>query len=215
MVDRLPEELQDMISTEYRQGLRARRGEYLQRSNRTLLEFIHALCQDASPAVLDWMADLLQHPTIKPQRGGIVLVGPQGCGKSTFAALVALLLGRENVWETQTLRDRFNGHLEGVTLVHLSEVRVTNELSATYDLLSSPTITINRRYQNPYTIPSSHRILVTTNVLSPLPQHSHAFQRRFTVVHCGVVQDTVHEAIHDPAVISNFRQHLMERRVNI
>ena len=53
---------------------------------------IHELAQDDANAslLLNWMGHMLRHPTVKPQKG-IVLVGPPCCGKSLFFRLLALL----------------------------------------------------------------------------------------------------------------------------
>ena len=123
MVDvaELPHELQELIWTAYREGLRTRRAEYFIRTNRVILDHIRTLCQsdDDFNRVLDWMAHMLQYSNIKPQRG-IVLVGPPRCGKTLFANFVTLLLGQNNVSRSDTLRNHFNDFLDGMALIYHS-----------------------------------------------------------------------------------------------
>ena len=110
-IPELPLELQESIWTEYRTGVRARRAEYVLCLNRVMLDFIHTLCPSDADfnRLLDWTAHMLQHPSIKPRRG-IVLVGTPGCG-SLYADFVTLLLGESNVWRSNTLQNR--GFLDG------------------------------------------------------------------------------------------------------
>ena len=126
---RLPHELQDLIWTEYRDGLLVRRGDYVFRINRVILDHIRTLCQtDANfKFMLDWMAHMLQFPYIKPQRG-IVLAGPLCSGKTSFTRLLTRLLGGNNVLETYTLRNGFNASFDGRTLIILDGCAISEEL---------------------------------------------------------------------------------------
>ena len=82
-------------------------------------------------------------------------------------------------------------------------------------LVSEQTIAIRRPFHDVTVVPSFHRVLVTTNALSPLLDHSVAFQRRFTVIPCGTVDgQEFYEAMHDPIKMDQFRQYLMERQVD-
>ena len=218
MVDvaELPHELQELIWTAYREGLRTRRAEYLIRTNRVILDHIRTLCQsdDDFNRVLDWMAHMLQYPHIKTQRA-IVFVGPPRCGKTLFVNFVTLLLGQNNVWRSNTLRNRFNDSLDGMTLVTLDECNVSEEIAQINSLVSNQTITIRRRYQGAIVVPSFHRVLVTAKLLPPLLYHSIPFQQRFVVIPCGTVNgQEFYEAMHDPIKMSHFRQYLMERHVD-
>jgi hypothetical protein len=213
-VAELPHELQEAIWAEYRTGVCARRAEYVRRT--AGLDSIRTLCQSDADfdRVLDWMAHMLQYPNVKPQRG-IVLVGPPCCGKSRFADLVAQLLGQNNVLRSNTLRNRFNELLDGMTLVTLDGCNVSEEIAHINSLISDQAITIRRPYQGAVVIPSFHRVLVTVNLLSPLLYHSILFQQRFTVIQCGTVNhQEFHEAMHDPVKMSCFRECLMQRQID-
>ena len=206
----LPTDLQESVWTEYHNQLRNRM--------QSLQYHIRTLCLTDANAdnVLDWMAHMLQYPNVKPPKG-IILVGPPGCGKSLFAELVTLLLGQDNVYRTYTLREHFNHEMEGKMLVHLDECDLRDKLPEIRTLVSHQSITIRRPSQQPYNVPSHHRVLITTNkVLSPLLNHSNAFQRRFTVIPCGSVffnTQVFHEAMNDPVKLAELRQHLMQRSV--
>ena len=215
MVDvaELPHELQELIWTAYRDGLRTRRAEYFI----TFIWYhIRTLCQsdDDFNRILDWMAHMLQYPNIKPQRA-IVLVGPPHCGKTLFADFVTLLLGQNNVWRCNTLRNRFNDFLDGMTLVTLDGCNVSEEIAQINRLVSFNNVSIRRRYHDTILVPSFHRVLVTANLLSPLLYHSIPFQQRFVVIPCGTVNgQEFYEAMHDPSKMSHFRQYLVERYVD-
>ena len=218
MVDvaELPHELQELIWTEYREGLRTRRVEYFIRINRVILDHIRTLCQsdDDFNRVLDWVAHMLQSPNIKPQRG-IVLVGPPRCGKTLFADFVTLLLGQNNVWWSNTLRTFFNEFLDGMTLITLDGCNVSEEIAQINRLVSHKKVSIRRRYHDAILVPSFHRVLVTANLLSPWLYHSIPFQQRFTVIPCGTVNgQEFYEAMHDPIKMSHFRLYLLERHVD-
>ena len=198
----LPTDLQESNWTEYHNGLRNRM--------QSLQYHIRTLCLTDANAdnVLDWMAHMLQYPNVKPQKC-IILVGPQGCGKTLFATLLTLLLGQDNVYQTNTLRMRFNHEMEGKMLVPLDECDLSNELPNIKSLVSDQSIIINRPFQNFHSSPSHHRVLITAN-------HSNAFQRRFTVIPCGSVSfnpQEFHTAMNDPVKLAELRQHLMQRSV--
>ena len=179
----------------------------------TILVQLRTFCPDDADRLLDWMAHMLQYPTVKPQKG-MVLLGPPGCGKTLFATLLTLLLGRGRVWQTTTLK-HLNGEVEGVTLVHLTECDLREELPRIHTFISDQIITIQQPYQEPHTIPSQHRVLITTNSLPPL--HANAFQQRFTVIPCGSAAfnpHTFHANIHEPIKVQELRQYLMQRHVN-
>ena len=136
-VAELPHELQELIWTAYREGLRTRRAEYFIRTNRVILEHIRTLCQsdDAFNRILDWMAHMLQHPQVKPPKA-IVLLGPEGSGPTLVATVLARLLGPDRMLTTHTLGEGLSPALEGKTLVHLDGCDLRNELAQIHTLLS-------------------------------------------------------------------------------
>ena len=216
-IQKLPDDLQGYLLTEYRKGLRMRRADYIIRTIRPLLDQMYTLCQTDGNfnRLLDWMAHIFQYPNIKPQRG-IVLVGEDHCGKTLFGKFLTELVGVGNVVCCDSLQHmRFNGLFEGATLITLEDCNVSQELTQIHTLISDNTITIRRRYHNATVVPSFHRVLVTTAGLSPLLNYSNAFQQRFTVIPCGTVEGPVfYEAMNDPNLMSHFRQYLMERQID-
>ena len=203
----LPTDLQESIWTEYCNGLRYRM---------SLMHSIRTFCLTDANAdyILDWMAHMLQYPSVKPQKG-IILVGQPCCGKSLFAELLVLLLGQDNVHQRPFRLGRINYLIEGKRLVRLEDWNIRNRLPQIHQLISDQNITIQRRFQDPYNVPSHHRVLITTNMLSLVLNHSNAFQR-FTVIPCGSVffnTQVFHEAMNDPVKLAELRQHLMQRSV--
>ena len=203
--DRLPEDLQTMVWDEYVSSLRDRMRE--------IPDHIRALCGEGNmDTVLDWMAKMLQYPTVKPGRA-IVLVGPEGCGKTLFGDLLSLLLGGEDVLQTSSIKRDWN-RLGGVLLVRLQECRLNAELASINVLVTDQMLHIRPFYQSATTIPSFHRVLITTN--APLSPHLHeaAGSRRFTVIQCGVVNgQQFHEDMYDAGRMEAFRQFLLERKI--
>lgn len=72
--------------------------------------------------VLQWMAFLVQKPSILPEVA-LVLRGDQGTGKNTFIAPLLEIAGPHGieVSTTEQLVGRFTGHLEDKLLVHANE----------------------------------------------------------------------------------------------
>lgn len=201
----LPEELREWIWTEYRDGVR-------ERLLSPILSAIFALCNDGASTVLDWMAHMLQHPNVKPGKA-IVLMGSKGSGRGTFVEFLGLLLGRDKVVEMS--RREFHGHLDGTTLIHLADANLRVDLPRIMELVTDDQILIAPIYQHAYDIPTYHRVIITTNALSPLLQHSTAFHEHFTVITCPTMDDPeFRNAVHDPARLAAFREHLMNRPVS-
>ena len=73
--------------------------------------------------VMDWMADLVQHPA-HPKGVALILQGIEGCGKGTFAAMLGKVFGShyKHVTDEEHLVGRFNGHLMDAVLVFADEV---------------------------------------------------------------------------------------------
>jgi hypothetical protein len=73
--------------------------------------------------VLAWMASVYKQPGIGLGTS-LVLIGPEGCGKSTPARPLGLLLG-DSFWETgqpQDVLGRFSGHLFGTSFILCNEL---------------------------------------------------------------------------------------------
>ena len=72
--------------------------------------------------VLDWMADVVQHPD---KRGEIALVlcGPEGCGKGIFGYAMKYLLGQHGlaISNAKHLIGHFNAHLRDTVLLFADE----------------------------------------------------------------------------------------------
>lgn len=187
----LPVELRESIWTEYRNGVRKRLA---------MQRFTRALGQDGASTVLDWMAHMLQYPLANP--GKAIVLEKAGSFTTTFVELLSLLLGRDQVVERTTLRHLSDEHLDGTTLIHLAVANLSEELPRLNRLVTLRTT------------PPTHRVLITTNALSPLLRHSIPFHLHYTVITCGTTSvPEFRDAIRDPAHVAALREHLMHRPV--
>lgn len=84
--------------------------------------------------VLSWMASVYKNPG-QGLDTTLVLIGPEGCGKSTPARPLGLLLG-DTFWETSQPLDvvgRFSGHLCQISFVIVNELdHLTDEQAAVF-----------------------------------------------------------------------------------
>lgn len=186
----------------------------LRKQMSTLPDSINTLCGDATP-FLDWVAHMLQYPNVKPQKA-IALVGPPGSGKTLLLRLVARLIGENNMLQTSSLiqsKMNFNGDFEGITLVSLEECNLGQEGHLIKSLISDTHINIRRRYETMRTIPSFHRVVITTHALPA------SLNSRCTIINCDTIQEpffyaSFYEAMNDPINIEALRQVLTERQIN-
>ena len=124
--------------------------------------------------LLNYLAQALQHPEIKP---GVMLtlIAGQGTGKGTFFAIIKKIWGATTL-QTSRIDDvcgAFNSSLEGCMWVLLDEACFARDLKLADNIKSlatEPEIRINAKNQPQRTIPSSHRIVSATN-------HMHAAHR--------------------------------------
>jgi len=115
-----------------------------------------------------------------------------------------------------TAMPKFNDFLEDNILVHFIYHDWRSGLANIEHLITSQRITVKRPSSALYEIPSFHRVLVTTKVLSPILVLSTVFQQLFDVIRfrgAGPHCDSFYAAMQDPDKMTEFCRHLRERHV--
>lgn len=137
--------------------------------------------------LIGWMADMVQNPGVKPGVA-VVLKGPKGVGKDVVAVHLGQLFKRNYVpvSDMDQLTGKFNAHFERALLVHGEEVvwggdkRADGSLKS---LITRATITLERKGIDAIVIPSSLRLIVTSNEEWPVP--ATAGERRYAIYNVG------------------------------
>ncbi|MDO5758361.1 MAG: DUF5906 domain-containing protein [Rhodobacterales bacterium] len=118
--------------------------------------------------LLGWMAHIVQKPEQKPGTA-VVLRGTKGAGKDTFGDYLGALLGRRHhvkIAQPDHLTGRFNAHLENGLLLHLEEGFWAGDKAGggvLKNLITCPTLQIERKGIDPYEIEHFARLLITSN----------------------------------------------------
>ena len=138
--------------------------------------------------LFEWMEGMLLTPEVKRDKA-IVLVGPQGCGKSAVIEVLRRMLGGGAVLETTAPQfdvwGRFNGLMENALVVCISELPLTGVESRSWqgplkELIISENIQVKERYQPVRTVRSFHRVVLTSNVDLPFLNSA----RRYNKIQC-------------------------------
>lgn len=137
---------------------------------------------------LNSLAHLIQKPWEKPQNL-IVFITQEGAGKDMINYdMMARTIGSWNIAKVNNASDltrKFNKSLDGVFVVILGEVQ---EFSARVDaerlkeIITSPTINIEPKGKDPYTIKSCHRFIGNTNQHNCLAPSVN--DRRSVIIEC-------------------------------
>lgn len=134
--------------------------------------------------ILNFMADAVQNPTVRP---GVALVlrGGPGTGKGVFVNNFGKLFGRHFVQinDPGTLLGRFNRLLEDKLIVFADEAFWAGDKAAEgrlKGLITEPTITIEMKNVDSYTAHNYVRLIIATNEDWAVPAMSK--ERRFCVL---------------------------------
>lgn len=138
--------------------------------------------------VLDWMAHGVQKPEEKPGVAIVLRSDERGTGKSTTCRYYAELFG-SHALETASaahLTGRFNGHLETIVLLVLSEAVWAGDHSAEAilkALITDSAITVENKHRAVQQRPSYLRVMMTANSSWVVP--AGWSERRFFVLEAG------------------------------
>ena len=160
------------------------------------LHFLHEDLWPGDPesvATLQEIFGLMLVPNTEQQKI-FLLVGPKRAGKGTVARVLTALLGRENVAgpTLASLGQNFGlSPLIGKQAAIISDARLgsrADQAVITERLLSisgEDTLTVDRKYREPWTGQFSARFLVMTNELPRLSDSSGALASRFVILVLG------------------------------
>ncbi|CAN0389370.1 unnamed protein product, partial [Ectocarpus fasciculatus] len=166
---------------------------------------------------IKWMAQMIQYPEVKTICP--VLISKQGAGKGTLIRLMEQMLGQRKVMSSSNpARDiwgTFNNQMAGSFLVNIDELSKHEVEDGRFkSLVSEPTIDINSKGSNMYTIQSYHRFIITTNNEDPIP--TSADDRRNFIIRSSdelignkEYFTKIYELISDPDVVRSFADYLM------
>lgn len=151
--------------------------------------------------ITEWMADIIQNPSRRPQ-WGVILTGDHGTGKSTIFRIVRAALGGRHVWDKGSYAPAFSQFSEVFPdnlLVVFDDAVATKD---TYERLkSNMTKTLTpveiKGVQEQVQREVYARVLVCSNDRSPLPKLP-AGDRRFYVA------DYIEHPDNDPKATAEF-----------
>jgi Family of unknown function (DUF5906) len=121
--------------------------------------------------VMNWCALLVQHPTIIP-RTALVFHGDQGTGKSLFADSLCRIMGIHStvVKQPDQLAGRFSGHLQGKIFIQADECEFDHKgMGVLKALISDPTMPVEKKGTQIFTVPNYSHIVLTSNADKVLP----------------------------------------------
>lgn len=131
-----------------------------------------------------WLADIIQRPGNKPGVA-IALKGGKGVGKGMFAQPILKILGRHaiQIQSRDLFIGRFNGHMADKVFVFLDEAYWHGDKAAEGKLkgfITEPTLPIEQKGIDAYTVDSFHRVLIASNEAHVVPAGMD--ERRFLVL---------------------------------
>jgi hypothetical protein len=138
----------------------------------------------------DWLAHTVQHPERKT-RWAVVLVGPQGTGKSVLAEILKMIHGIDNCSEPpiNQITSDFNSWLAEKKLVIIHEAkrqtRVGKLSDYLKDIIVQSTVLLNRKGIEPVPIENVADFLLITNETDAIEMTSG--ERRYYIIECAQI----------------------------
>jgi hypothetical protein len=120
-----------------------------------------------SDYVLNWMADLVQHPA---RQGEVAMVmrGIEGCGKGTLGKVMLRILGQHGlaISNSRHLVGNFNAHLRDVCFLFCDEAFYAGDkqhIGVLKSLVTEPYLTIEGKFQNAVQAPNFLHVMMASN----------------------------------------------------
>jgi len=157
-----------------------------------ILNHVKILCNhnlETYEYVLDWVGHLFKYPE---EKIGILLlfISKEGCGKGTFLQLLKNMMGSDKLYVCNDAKEnvfgKFNSAIDNKILVDLEELGFMS--SAGYEnkfksIITEPTIEIQYKGQEPFTVNSFHRFIATSN--DDIPIKTTTNDRRKLIIECS------------------------------
>jgi hypothetical protein len=157
--------------------------------------------------VLMWLAAIVQQPERLPGTA-LALRGAQGAGKSLVGEVMGLILGIRlytKVSSPDELTGRFNPHHEGRLLMQVEEGFFAGDkgtVGRLKNMVTSPTVRIERKFMDSYELPNYVRLLITSNESWVVPAGDR--ERRFMVI------DVSKDRANDRVYFGDLRRQMFE-----
>ncbi len=138
--------------------------------------------------LLSWIANIFQHPEKKPGVALVMRSEGRGTGKSKVAEVLTKLIGFHSVKVSNSkhLIGNFNAHLSAAILTTVEEsfwAGNKSDAGILRDMITSETMTMERKFADVIELKSFHRIIMITNNDWAVPA-SHD-ERRYFVLDVG------------------------------
>lgn len=176
-----------------------------------LLNLMHVLCnhdEEVFKYFVNWTANLIQYPSQKSTCP--IFISKEGTGKGTFMRFLTGMLGERKVLSTSDpSRDvwgQFNVAMQDAYLVDIEELERKDTKDAAgriKALITEPTLVINKKGVQAYSVNSYHKILINSNEANPI-QTSEDDRRKF-IVRCSK------ELIKNREYWNNIRKYLTDK----
>jgi hypothetical protein len=148
---------------------------------------LHTVCQDSLlhyDYLINWMALMVQHPERQGQTC-IVLIGPEGAGKSIVGDILRRILGQNGfvVSHAKHLTGNFNAHLRDIVFLNGNEAFYAGDkahVSILKTIITDPVLTIEAKYRDTINVPNFIHLMLTANPGWVIPASIDA--RRFIVL---------------------------------
>ena len=123
---------------------------------------------------LSYLAYLIKYPG-KRVNFAVVIVGPQGVGKSYLAYAMNLILGRNcSMLDPEVIRGRFTDFGEGSTVLIVEEIRLVGKnryevIDKLKPFITNPVVQIEAKHRKPKQIPNVTNYIMMTNHRDAIP----------------------------------------------
>jgi hypothetical protein len=140
------------------------------------IKHVKILCgndEEVAMYITQWLGQMFQFPAVKT----IVptFISKPGAGKGTLIEFLSDMMGSRKILITaepsKTVWGNFNGQMSGSFFVNLNEMSIketTDAEGVIKTLITDPTMNINLKGIDSYTIKSFHRFIITTNNQDPI-----------------------------------------------